>query len=496
MFHKNKFFRKAAYISAIVLATAACKQKIDPPTPSSGTADFSKYVALGNSLTAGYADGALYREAQIASYPNMIAEMMKSVGGGEFKQPLMNEGAGNNGGGVPRLILVKAGNSVAPAPDPRGATAFNYIGGQGPYQNMGVPGAKSFHLLANQFGDPSGGNPFYARMSAKPGATNVVDEAAAQQPTFFSLWIGNNDVLGYATAGGEGGGNPITPTALFNGAIDGIVGKMKASGKNPKGVIVTLPDLLKIPFFNTVPYNAFSLDEATAARVNAGIRMAVGARARPLVEAQVKAGVKANLMSQGMPEAQAEAAATAYLQTPEGKALVDAELNKLLANIPQVKAGANPFFVEDPKAAPFGFRQVTAEDKILLTTMSYAASAAFQTNPILPGTLVLDKQEQKNINDARAAYNDKLKNVALANDLALCDIAAFFENFVKGMNVDGVGYSAAFVTGGGFSLDGVHLTQRGYALAANEIIRAINQKYNASIPTVNVNAYKGVEFPN
>jgi hypothetical protein len=26
----------------------------------------------------------------------------------------------------------------------------------------------------------------------------------SQKPTFFSLWIGNNDVLGYATTGGDG----------------------------------------------------------------------------------------------------------------------------------------------------------------------------------------------------------------------------------------------------------------------------------------------------
>jgi hypothetical protein len=33
----------------------------------------------------------------------------------------------------------------------------------------------------------------------------------AQAPTFFSLWIGNNDVLGYATTGGDG--SSITPSA-------------------------------------------------------------------------------------------------------------------------------------------------------------------------------------------------------------------------------------------------------------------------------------------
>jgi hypothetical protein len=34
----------------------------------------------------------------------------------------------------------------------------------------------------------------------------------SQKPTFFSLWIGNNDVLGYATTGGDGT-DPITPSA-------------------------------------------------------------------------------------------------------------------------------------------------------------------------------------------------------------------------------------------------------------------------------------------
>jgi hypothetical protein len=384
--------------------------------------------------------------------------------------------------------LVKTATSVAPINDPRGATTLDYIGAQGPYNNMGVPGAKSFHLLANQFGSKTTGNPFYARISAKPGETNVVDEAAAQQPTFYSLWIGNNDALGYATSGGEGGGNQITPSALFNGSIDGIIGKMKASGKNPKGVIVTLPNLLKIPFFNTIPYNAFALDETKAALVNGGLRMAVSQRAKPMVEAQIKA----QLIKSGKTEAEA----TAFLDSPQGKAMVDAELKKVLDMIPQVKAGANPFFVEDSKAAPFGFRQATVKDKLLLTVLSYSGSTAFQSNPILPSTYVLDEAEQTNVTTAIAGYNEKIKSAAAANDLAICDIAAFFDSFGQGFSVDGVSYSTAFISGGAFSLDGVHLTQRGYALCANEIINAINAKYNSSLSTVNVNSFRGVEFPN
>ena len=56
-----------------------------------GDADFSTYVALGNSLTAGYADGALFRSGQNDSYPNIMAEQFSFVGGGDFTQPLTSD---------------------------------------------------------------------------------------------------------------------------------------------------------------------------------------------------------------------------------------------------------------------------------------------------------------------------------------------------------------------------------------------------------------------
>ena len=56
-------------------------------------------------------------------------------------------------------------------------------------------------------------------------------------------------------------------------------------------------------------------------------------------------------------------------------------------------------------------------------------------------------------------------------------------------------YSTAFVTGGSFSLDGVHLTGKGYAVIANEFIKAINAKYKSNLRQVNPNNYSGVKFP-
>jgi lysophospholipase L1-like esterase len=68
-------------------------------------------------------------------------------------------------------------------------------------------------------------------------------------------------------------------------------------------------------------------------------------------------------------------------------------------------------------------------------------------------------------------------------------------NFSSGIMYDGVKFTTAFVTGGTFSLDGVHLTGRGYAIIANEFIKAINQKYQSTLPQVNIYNYSGVTFP-
>jgi len=54
----------------------------------------------------------------------------------------------------------------------------------------------------------------------------------------------------------------------------------------------------------------------------------------------------------------------------------------------------------------------------------------------------------------------------------------------------------AYVTGGGFSLDGVHLTPRGYAFCANMIIDVVNTTYNATVPKVDIGTYGTVNLHN
>ena len=65
----------------------------------------------------------------------------------------------------------------------------------------------------------------------------------------------------------------------------------------------------------------------------------------------------------------------------------------------------------------------------------------------------------------------------------------------SGIRWNNVKYTAEFVTGGTFSLDGVHLTGRGAGLIANEFIKAINAKYGSNLPLTDINKYSGVAFP-
>ena len=50
--------------------------------------------------------------------------------------------------------------------------------------------------------------------------------------------------------------------------------------------------------------------------------------------------------------------------------------------------------------------------------------------------------------------------------------------------------TAAYVTGGAFSLDGIHPSARGYALIANVFIASINAKYNATLQPVDLAKYQ------
>jgi len=445
---------------------------------TSGTADFSSFVALGNSLTAGYSDGALFAKGQEVSFPNILAQRFALAGGGPFTQPLMSDDVGGLliGGAPlygPRLIFDAVNQSPIPASGSPSTDITNV--NPGPYNNMGVPGAKSYHLLAPGYGDagnlPSAANPYFVRMASDANAS-VLDDAMGLNPTFFSLWIGNNDVLGYATSGGDGT-NPITGQALFDGAMDALVATLTSNDAN--GIISNIPSVTDAPFFTTVPHNPIPLDEATAGFLNSAA--AYGAYNAGLLQVE----------GLGFITPDERAARTVTFAAGAGNAVViiDESLTDL--------TGINPALVN--------MRQATADDLIILPASSFIGTEAVPGNPAtvngvaipLADKWVLIPSEQTEISDATTAFNQKIGDLATQFDLALFDVNTFFnEVATSGFQAGSAFMTADYVTGGTFSLDGVHPSPRGYAVVANQMIDIINTKYGATIPKVNPVDYTGV----
>src|SRR5687768_5707513 len=104
--------------ACVALLLFSCKRDIDIPVPSKGSVDVTKYVAIGSSRGAGYADNALYNEAQLTAYPNLLSQQFKLIGGGAFKQPLVDASTVGIGASL------NARFKLLPATDCAGATSL------------------------------------------------------------------------------------------------------------------------------------------------------------------------------------------------------------------------------------------------------------------------------------------------------------------------------------------------------------------------------------
>lgn len=468
-----------------------------------GEADFSNYVSLGNSLTAGFADNALYLDAQINSYPNILANQFALVGGGEFRQPLMNDNVGGlllNGNPLPgfgsRLVLASIDGNPFPAPlDGESTTDISNVV-PGPINNLGVPGAKSFHLGLNGYGNISNvgtlANPYFVRFASSPDAS-VIEDAVAQSPSFFSLWIGNNDILAYATSGGVGqdqtgnldpttyGFNDITDPNVFASVFTGYVDALTASATG--GVLYNIPNVTNIPFFTTVPRNAIPLDNETASMLN-------------FLFDDYNLILLPNLVQNGI--ISAEEAEMRELVFQAGQNYVTLR-DESLTDISGILQGP-PFFFNPQQANLLGqLRQATDDDLIPLTASGNIGNVINNDPMQITGVTVplgdesvLTVSEQMLIDNARMAYNAVIESTAEAKGLAFVDINQVLTESQNGIPFDAGTLTSDFVTGGAFSLDAVHLTPRGYALVANETIKAINSTYGSNLPTVNLGDYRTI----
>lgn len=495
------------------------------PQLSGGTADFSNYVAIGASFTAGFTDGGLFKAGQELSFPKLLSDQFALSGGGDFSQPLMEDNTGGILiGGMPtgyRLVFNGEGpvpldafltGLGAPVP-PITTEATNNIGSN--FNNFGIPGAKSFHLVTPGYG---AFNPYYTRIASGASST-VLGDALAQNPTFFTLSeVGGNDVLGYATSGGTGidqtgnidpstyGSDDITDPNVFASAFTTMV---NALTQNAKGVVTTVPDITSLSHFTTVPYNPLDPSNPDFGPQIPTLNGIFGQLNQ----------VYAFLESQGIPNATerqivfSETAASAVVIVDEDLQNLSNEItNTLLASptfpaflaqfglpaaaAPQVagllgvvygqarQANPNDLFVL-PSSAIIGTVNETVAAGLEGFGLPEALAEQFAVEGItlpLEDKWALLPSEQMAIANATQAYNNTIIAVADSNpNLAVADLRAVLEQAsTAGYPYDEFTLSTDLVTGGLVSLDGIHLTARGYGLMAREFLVAIDEAFGSN----------------
>ena len=407
--------------------------------------DFTRFIALGDSVTAGYKDAALFYEGQIHSYPMLMTEQFKLKNNLIFKQPLISRNSVGIGFfGNSRLVLQRftdQANYRLSYLSPNGDTEAlkkNIYSAHGPFNNLGVPGAKATTLLAPGYGDQNKGagnyNPFFSRMSSDPEKASVLSDAMMLNPTFFSLFIGNNDVMAYALSGGTT--DEITPIAGppgtgFESSINFIVNTLTLN--KAKGVVSNLPRISAIPFFNTIHHNGLLLDANTADLLTARYQ-ACGFNFR---------------------------------------------------------AGHNSFLIEDPLSMN-GIRQIEKDEFILLDVLLDEDKFNYMKglNPI-PKKYYLSKFQIDQIQTALTSYNTIIKNIAYEKKLAFVDTDLLLGRMKADRVYNENTLSVKYKTGGVFSLDGLHINPLGQALLANEFIKSINQNYGTHIIKGNITKFRG-----
>ena len=387
-------------------------------------------------------------------------------------------------------------NTDTETPERLEGDSTNEVNGSGlngtAFNNMGVPAAKSFHVITPGYGDDANidsgeANPYYVRFATTPAA-RVIDDAAAQAPSFYTLWLGSNDVIWYGFAGGDDaiatdqyaadnfvastyGYYDISHPIVVGGTILAGIDQFIKENPDVKGVVINIPDVTTIPYFTTVPYNPVPLDQATADAVNVAYEPYNAALQQALA-----AGV--------IDEAEAALRTIQFVEGQNAVVILDQDLTPI--------GGPETFM-----------RQATANDLIPLEVAPVIGTLADPSNPNsalgvgvpLEDKYVLIPSEIQAMQAAVAAYNTEIQTVVdTFSNVMLFDAASFFAELRANGGIDyGTGsVNDDFVTGGFFSLDGIHPTGRGSAVFSNALIDAINAEFNANVYKVDAANYPTV----
>lgn len=376
---------------------------------------FNSYVAIGNSITAGFQSSGITDSTQRRSYAFLLSQSM----GTRFAYPgMLNPGC-------PSLInnfqtQVRVSTIPCSLRTPSATTDI--------LNNVAVPGAWSHDPVSLTSTTSNSLTQFFL------GGKSQVQRAMDAKPSFVSIWIGNNDVLGPGVSGGScSNANAacaltlaaITSQATFEANYNAMLDSLLRVSPGLEGALIGVVNVINAP----VMFPVSGLTGAVKATFDA---IACGAGATP------------------SPACAAGATTIDASCTGSG-----ALINAFMAF--QIRIGAHP-------------------PNIVCATGIFPAPVG--------DVLVLTTAEQTTITNAVNAYNAYISAKASTLGWAYYDpntqLATLRAAGTVVRNVPTYGTTGTFGTG--MSLDGVHPNATLHLTIANNLIAAINAKYNTKLP--------------
>lgn len=235
----------ALLLASVLLLTGCDDDSLTPPPVEDDL--FARYISLGNSITAGFQSSGIDSTTQQQAYPVLLAEQM----GTPFNSPLL---AGD--GCPPPLTNAITGERAGDAPcGLRQAPPVRL-------NNVAVPGSAVVDLLDNS----APRNNANTLTQLFLGGRTQVEAAADVEPTFVTIWTGNNDVLNAAFAGVVNS-ETVTPEEDFREQYTSALDTLEAAGAQG-GVLFGVSDITLIPHFSAGAAYAAAEDQINAVGSN------------------------------------------------------------------------------------------------------------------------------------------------------------------------------------------------------------------------------------
>ncbi len=411
-------------LAAMTAFLAGCQGPCDSiesltrPGLTTGTADFSTYVAAGTSISAGTQSNGLVDRHQVkaftALFARQVGKTVLSSGGGDFTLPAVDRD------GFPALLRIA--NYSPLVLSNAGRTTGNFVNTAQPtaYHNMAVPFA-----IASDFVDSTH---YYATVPpvnrsalAQNFFNNIVrhrgtiaQQALGKAPTFLSFEFGSNEVLGPVTLGATING--LTSNA-FAAATTAGLNAIHAALPGAKVAVVNVPDPTLTPYVRT--FSAFTVSLTTGQPV-----ALVGPGSTPLSAGDFVLLTAGPYLAQGI-------------------------------------------------GIPVG-------------AYNYVNPAAPGNGQSLPDSVILSVPEASAAITEVTEMNAHLDTLTQRPFVAKVDFHGLLNTVAaSGYRLGANTFTLDFITGGLFSLDGVHPNDLAHAVVANLMIDAVNARFGSGVPRLN-----------